>query len=46
VEGNSGDAVRQRDYAVDYSKIMGYGGGGLGKIGYIIGENCLFGFCF
>jgi hypothetical protein len=25
VEGNSGDAVRQRDYAVDYSKIMGYG---------------------
>ena len=25
VEGNSGDQVRQRNYAVDYASIMGYG---------------------
>ena len=26
IEGNSSDQVRQRNYAVDYSSIMGYGG--------------------
>ena len=25
IEGNSSDQVRQRNYAVDYSSIMGYG---------------------
>lgn len=25
VEGNSSDQVRQRNYAVDYASIMGYG---------------------
>ena len=25
VEGNSSDAVRQRDYDINYSCIMGYG---------------------